>query len=175
MDLITARLALRPASPEHVDLHVELDSDPEVMRFISGGRASTREEIEQIVREVRGTRWTATLLDSGLFVGWFSLRSSGRAEFELGYRLRRAMWGEGLATEGTRTLVDHAFIARDAARVWAQTMTVNARSRAVMERCGLRYSRTFRYDWPDVIEGGDEGDVEYELLREGWLALPNGR
>ena len=63
--------------------------------------------------------------------------------------------------------------------VWAQTRAasraMNAWSRAVMERCGLRYSRTFRYDWPDVIEGGDEGDVEYELLREGWLALPNGR
>ena len=174
MELITARLALRPASPEHVDLHVELDADPEVMRYISGGRASTRLEIEQIVRGVRGTRWTATLLDSGLFVGWFSLRSSGPGEFDLGYRLRRAMWGQGLATEGTRALVDHAFTARDAARVWAQTMMVNARSRAVMERCGLRYLRTFRYEWPDVIEGGDEGDVEYELAREDWLASRNG-
>lgn len=169
MELITARLALRPASPEHVDLHVELDSDPEVMRFISGGRASTREEIEQIVREVRGTRWTATLLESEVFAGWFSLRSSGPGEFELGYRLRRAMWGQGLATEGTKALIDHAFSAGDAARVWAQTMTVNARSRAVMERGGLRYMRTFHYDWPDVIEGGDEGDVEYELFREDWL------
>ncbi len=174
MELITARLALRPASPEHVDLHVELDADPEVMRYISGGRASTREEIERIVREVRGTRWTATLLDSELFVGWFSLRSSAPAEFELGYRLSRAMWGQGLATEGTRALVDHAFTARDAARVWAQTMTVNARSRAVMERCGLHYVRTFHYDWPEAIEGGDEGDVEYDLAREGWLALCNG-
>lgn len=169
MELITTRLALRPASPEHVDLHVELDSDPEVMRYINGGRASTRAEIEQIVSEVRGTRCTATLLDSGLFVGWFSLRSSGPAEFELGYRLSRTMWGQGLATEGTRALVDHAFTARDAARVWAQTMTVNARSRAVMKRCGLHHARTFHYAWPDLIEGGDEGDVEYELVRPDWL------
>lgn len=171
MELITARLALRPASAEHVDLHVELDSDPEVMRYISGGRASTREEIEQIVREVRGTRWTATMLDSGAFVGWFSLRSSGPSEFELGYRLRHAMWGQGLATEGTTALVEHAFIECGARRVWAQTMTVNARSRAVMERCGLRYLKTFHYDWPDVIEGGDEGDVEYDLARDEWLVL----
>ncbi len=170
MELITARLALHPASAEHVDLHVELDSDPEVMRYISGGRASTRDEIEQIVREVRGTRWTATLLDSGVFVGWFSLRSSGPGEFELGYRLSRAMWGQGLATEGTRALVDHAFTALGAARVWAQTMTVNPRSRAVMKRCGLHYVRTFHYDWPEAIEGGDEGDVEYELVRDDWLA-----
>ncbi len=174
MELITARLALRPALLEHVDLHVELDSDPEVMRFINGGSTGTREEIERIVREVRGTRWTATLLDSELFVGWFSLRSSGLGEFELGYRLRHPMWGQGLATEGTQALVDHAFRDHAARRVWAQTMTVNLRSRAVMDRCGLHYVRTFHYDWPEVIEGGDEGDVEYELVRSDWLTRRGG-
>lgn len=170
MDLITARLAVRPASPAHVDLHIELDSDPEVMRYITGGRASSRDEIEEIVRDVRGTRWTATLLDSELFVGWFSLRQSGPGEFEIGYRLLRSLWGQGLATEGTAALIDHAFTEQPATRVWAQTMTVNTRSRRVMERCGLRYVRTFRYEWPEAIEGGDEGDVEYELVRGDWQA-----
>ena len=140
------------------------------MRYITGGRSSSRDEIEAIVREVRGTRWTATLRHSGAFVGWFSLRQSEPGEFEIGYRLLRAMWGQGLATEGTVALVDHAFTTHSASRVWAQTMTVNARSRAVMDRCGLRYVRTFHYDWPEMIEGGDEGDVEYELVRPDWLA-----
>ena len=43
-----------------------------------------------------------------------------------------------------------------------------------MERCGLHYVRTFHYDWPEAIEGGDEGDVEYELVRDDWLASRNG-
>jgi RimJ/RimL family protein N-acetyltransferase len=47
-------------------------------------------------------------------------------------------------------------------------MTVNARSRRVMERCGLRYVRTFHLEWPEPIEGTEEGDVEYELTKAEW-------
>ncbi|WP_206061324.1 GNAT family N-acetyltransferase [Nonomuraea basaltis] len=54
--------------------------------------------------------------------------------------------------------------------MFARTMTVNAGSRRVMEKCGLRFVRTFFEDWPHPIEGSDQGDVEYELLRAGWEA-----
>jgi len=47
-------------------------------------------------------------------------------------------------------------------------MTVNIASRRVMERCGLRYVRTFFDEWPEPIEGSDEGDVEYVLTRGDW-------
>ncbi len=47
-------------------------------------------------------------------------------------------------------------------------MTVNTASRRVMERCGLRYVRTFFDEWPEPIDGSDEGDVEYELTRAEW-------
>jgi RimJ/RimL family protein N-acetyltransferase len=45
-------------------------------------------------------------------------------------------------------------------------MAVNLASRRVMERCGLRHVRTFHLDWPEPIAGSDQGEVEYELLRE---------
>jgi RimJ/RimL family protein N-acetyltransferase len=96
------------------------------------------------------------------------LRPVGRHERELGYRLRRACWGRGLATEGARALIDLAFGELDASRVWAQTMTVNRASRAVMERCGMRYVRRFHLEWPEPIEGTEEGDVEYALSRADW-------
>jgi len=73
-----------------------------------------------------------------------------------------------LAIEGARAVIDMAFEVFDAARVWAETMTVNRRSRRVMERCGLRYVRTFHLEWDDPIEGTEFGEVEYELLRSGW-------
>ena len=44
-------------------------------------------------------------------------------------------------------------------------MAVNTRSRAVMERCGLRHVRTFHLDFDDPIPGSEEGEVEYELRR----------
>jgi RimJ/RimL family protein N-acetyltransferase len=53
-------------------------------------------------------------------------------------------------------------------RVFAHTMTVNVRSRRVMEKTGLRYVRTFFEEWPETIEGSEHGDVEYALTREEW-------
>jgi RimJ/RimL family protein N-acetyltransferase len=165
----TARLRLRPIASDDVDRLVELDADPEVMRFISGGVPTSRAEVQRIVARSIGHRWLAFDLDGDEFVGWFALRPSAVRDRELGYRLRRASWGRGLATEGARVLIDLAFTALDASRVWAQTMTVNTASRRVMEHCGLRFVRTFFMEWPEPIAGSEEGDVEYELTRADWM------
>jgi RimJ/RimL family protein N-acetyltransferase len=47
-------------------------------------------------------------------------------------------------------------------------MVVNAASRRVMENAGPKLVRTFHQPWPDYIEGEEEGDVEYALLRSEW-------
>src|SRR5512143_1992882 len=138
---------------DDVDLLVALDADPEVMRYVNGGKPSPRDETERIVRRSLGHRWVAFERDGDAFVGWFGLRPAGPHERELGYRLPRACWGRGLATEGSLALIDLAFTGLGARRVLAHTMTVNAASRAVMERCGLRYVRTFHLEWPEPIEG----------------------
>jgi RimJ/RimL family protein N-acetyltransferase len=62
-------------------------------------------------------------------------------------------------------LIRKAFIEYGVRRVIAQTMTVNTASRRVMEKCGLSYVRTFFQDWPEAIEGTEQGDVEYALDR----------
>ena len=53
-------------------------------------------------------------------------------------------------------------------RVIGQTMTVNTGSRAVLERVGLTYVRTFPTSMTPPVEGVDEGEVEYEMTREQW-------
>lgn len=163
----TERLSLRPITIDDVELLVELDRDPEVMRYLTGGKPSTREEVAAIVEGSIGYRWIATDRVSGAFVGWFGLYPGGEGEYELGYRLRRDAWGRGLATEGSRALIRLAFEEWGARRVFAQTMAVNDRSRAVMERCGMRYVRTFHLTWEDPIDGTEHGEVEYETLRAG--------
>jgi len=62
-------------------------------------------------------------------------------------------------------LIDFGFSVRGLDRIWAQTMTVNQRSRRVMEACGMTQVRTFRMDWPEVIDGTEYGDVECEIRR----------
>jgi RimJ/RimL family protein N-acetyltransferase len=165
----TVRLVLRPISLDDVDLLVDLDSDPEVMRYLSG-RPSTRLEVETAVRDRLGWRWIATERVSGDFVGWFGLVPGPEESYDVGYRLRRAWGGRGLASEGTKALIDAAFRVLQARRVTAQTMAVNARSRAVMARCGMRHSRTFHQEWDDPLPGTEHGEVEYKITRAEWEA-----
>jgi RimJ/RimL family protein N-acetyltransferase len=181
--LETERLVLRRVTPGDVDALVELDSDPAVMRFINGGRATAREEIELDIlpawmrwyeRAGGYGFWAAIEKPSGAFIGWFHLRPHADGapdEPELGYRLRAASWGLGYATEGSCALVDHAFRELGAARVTAATMAVNTASRRVMEKAGLRYVRTYFADWPERIDGDECGDVEYALARAEWAQV----
>ncbi len=186
--LETERLVLREFTADDVDNLVELDADPEVMHFISGGRPTSRDEIQQVVLphmlrfydESTGMGfWAVEVKTTGEFLGWFHLRPGDgheTTEPELGYRLRRSAWGQGYATEGGRALIDKAFAQLGVRRVLAETMTVHTASRRVMERCGLRLVREFHADWPDRIPGDEHGDVEYAIDREEWeLQRPSPR
>jgi RimJ/RimL family protein N-acetyltransferase/uncharacterized damage-inducible protein DinB len=178
--LETERLVLRAFTMSDLDLVVELDGDPDVMHYITGGRPNSREELETDFlpawlsyydRYPAYGFWAAIEKATGEFLGWFHLRPPpGRPpdEPELGYRLRKAAWGKGYATEGSRALLQLAFTELDASRVTAETMAVNTASRRVMAKAGLRFFRTFFQDWPDVIEGSEHGDVEYAISRADW-------
>ncbi len=87
--LETERMVLRPVGLGDVDALVELDGDPEVMRFLTG-RPSTRAEVESRVRAALGHRWMAWSRGDRSFVGWFSIEPRPRQERELGYRLARS-------------------------------------------------------------------------------------
>jgi len=178
--LETEHLVLRRFTRDDVDNLVELDSDPEVMRFINGGRPTPREEIENEVlpaflghyeRFAGQGFWAAEEKPTRRFIGWFHLRPAQGAppgEVELGYRLRRSAWGKGYATEGSRALIDKGFAELGVRRIVAFTMVVHVASRRVMEKAGLKFVRTFHQPWPDYIEGEEEGDIEYALSRADW-------
>ena len=178
--LETARLVLRQFTEDDVDNLVELDSDPDVMHFITGGRPTPRREVESDVlprfldyyeRFAGYGFWAAVEKSSGQFVGWFHFRPVAAAhpnEVELGYRLLKSAWGKGYATEGSRALIHKGFAELGVERVVAFTMVVHVASRRVMEKAGLRLVRTFHQPWPDYIDGEEKGDVEYALLRSEW-------
>jgi RimJ/RimL family protein N-acetyltransferase len=178
--LETEHLVLRRFAHDDVDNLVELDGDPEVMRYITGGRPTSRDEIQSDVlpaflgyyeRYPGYGFWAAVERSTGSFIGWFHFRAAKGAppgEVELGYRLRRSAWGKGYATEGSRALIDRGFSELGVQRVVAFTMVVHVASRRVMEKAGLKFVRTFHQAWPDHIEGDEKGDVEYALHRSEW-------
>ncbi|MFG1705796.1 GNAT family N-acetyltransferase [Nonomuraea sp. M3C6] len=173
--LETDRLTLRRFAESDADDLFALHNDPEVMRYLNGGRPTPREVIvgETLPRFIASGFFAAFEKSSGGFLGWFHLRpgqGNPADEPELGYRLHKAAWGKGYATEGSLALIDKAFEELGARRVYAETMTVNLGSRRVMEKCGLRFVRTFFEEWPEVIDGSDQGEVEYEMWRSEWEA-----
>jgi RimJ/RimL family protein N-acetyltransferase len=184
--LETERLVLRRFTEDDVENLVELDSDPEVMRYLTGGIPPPREAIE---REVlprilsyyeRGDRfglWAAIEKATGDFLGWFHFRplpDAGGDEPELGYRLRKAAWGKGYGTEGSRALIRKGFTEFGIRRVVASTYQDNRASRRVMEKIGMTLVRTFRptpeqlASWGTSPEIWDGDDVEYALERADW-------
>ncbi|WP_239144521.1 GNAT family N-acetyltransferase [Streptomyces sp. SID14515] len=178
--LETDRLVLRPVTVADAPDLLALDNDPAVMRYINGGRPTSPEDIRDRTlprllhdHPCTGTRgyWAAQRKDTGAFLGWFELRppdDHDPAVAELGYRLNRAAWGRGYATEGARALVDKGFTDLGVRRVTANTMAVNTGSRRVMEKTGLTFLRAYTEDWPEAIEGSEHGEVEYVLTREAW-------
>ncbi|MBB4938228.1 RimJ/RimL family protein N-acetyltransferase [Streptosporangium album] len=182
--LETDRLTLRRFTETDEDNLVELNGDPEVMRFLTGGRPTPRDEIRNTVlpsflgyyeRPGGFGFWAAVERSTGRFLGWFHLRPRREdGEIELGYRLNRSAWGRGYATEGSRALIDKGFTELGVERVVAETMAVNLGSRRVMEKSGLTLVRAFHQDWPDAIAGSEHGEVEYALTRADWEARRRG-
>ncbi len=65
-------------------------------------------------------------------------------------------------------MIDKGFTELGVQRVVASTMVVNVASRRVMQKAGLRFVRKVHQSWPDFIEGEEEGDLEYALLKSEW-------
>jgi len=176
----TPRLVLRRFTMADVDNLVSLDADPDVMRFVTGGIPTAREQIEtEILPAFLGYYeryegygfWAAIEKPAGQFLGWFHFRPREGAspdEAELGYRLRKSAWGQGYATEGSRALIAKGFTEFGVQRVVAEAMAVNMASRRVMEKAGLTLVRAFHQPWPYPIEGDELGDVEYALTKADW-------
>ena len=107
MFLATERLLLRRFTEDDVDNLEQLDGDPDVMRFVTGGRLTPRDEIENEVlpaflgyyeRYPGYGFWAAIEASTGRFLGWFHFRPDDPAkadEVELGYRLRKDRLGAG--------------------------------------------------------------------------------
>jgi RimJ/RimL family protein N-acetyltransferase len=187
--LETERLVLRRFTNDDVDNLCELDSDPEVLRFINGGTPTPRHVIQEGIlpgflsfyeRYEELGFWAAVEKTSGEFVGWFALHPEGGRDahdLALGYRLRRKCWGRGYGTEVTKALIHKAFADLAARRVFACTYSENIASRRVMEKSGMKLARTYRMTPTELASAmthvstravWPSEDVEYAVDREAW-------
>jgi RimJ/RimL family protein N-acetyltransferase len=184
--LETERLWLRGFTDSDADAQLlfDLDSDPEVMRFIGPFGMPTAEAYRERIRTVwlpyysphssRGF-WAIIEKDTEQFAGWCFLRPAIDYKFateagwtrpsdlELGYRLRRAAWGRGLATGASAVLVQCTLVDPAVTCVVAAALISNRASTRVMEKIGMTRVREF------AMPGFAESGVTFALWRAGCI------
>jgi RimJ/RimL family protein N-acetyltransferase len=184
---------LAPLGPEHRAALYELDTDPDVMRYIFTGNPLTVEESTMVFNHLLKIAES----DDGLgcwvgyngsqVVGWWVLAPSekqGKGQgteplprtnsnrIEIGMRVAPKFWGQGYAKEGLQALLKYCVEDLGAEEVFGETMAVNKGSRATMAKCGLKHVRTWhsKYEKFTPPPGIEEGEVEYRVTREEWFS-----
>jgi RimJ/RimL family protein N-acetyltransferase len=142
--LETPRLRLRPRTLEDVDAIVAMDSDPEVRRYLGGPLAPMAHRTEVPGNIVDGTmsdylRWAIEWKDRPGFLGQCGIRLCHLpGTTELTWRLVRAAWRQGVASEAAAAMLAHARAERGAGPVVAFIHPDNAGSQGVARKLGLR-------------------------------------
>ena len=152
--LTTDRLLLRVPSEEDVEPLLEMNTDPEVMRYIGDGSLGPldRESTAAIVARAR-QQWadsgygmlSVITRDGGGYAGWVTLTVPRflpqiLPAVEIGWRFRRSYWGNGYATEAARPLLAHGFEKAGLDRVVSIRHPDNDASGRVMTKLGLRFA-----------------------------------
>jgi RimJ/RimL family protein N-acetyltransferase len=146
----TERLLLRPWRPDDVGPYAAIVADPEVMRHMGSGPMDRAAASAQVARFAAGTALSGVYHTAaedratGELIGRIGLFHQpewpGPHKVEVGWLLARRAWGRGLATEGARAAVNYGFQELGLPVIVSFTVPENVRSRAVMERLGMRQS-----------------------------------
>jgi RimJ/RimL family protein N-acetyltransferase len=150
--LHTGRLGFRPWAEADLALALGLWGDPEVTRLI-GGPFSHDQVRDRLAREMasllthRIQYWPIFLLAGGAHVGCCGLRPYQPEDrvYEIGFHLRRAHQGQGLAVEAARAVIALAFGELNASGLFAGHHPSNAASRRVLEKLGFHYTHDAFY------------------------------
>ncbi|WP_344574501.1 GNAT family N-acetyltransferase [Streptomyces lunalinharesii] len=171
-ELHTDRLVLRQWRAADLAPWAAMNADPEVREHL--GDLLTREQSDASVArfqaefDARGYGWWAVeVRATGEFIGFAGLDVVDDdlpfTGVEIGWRLARAAWGQGYATEAARRVLTHGFDALGLPEVLAVTTATNHRSQAVMGRIGMTRVPEYDFDDPAAPEGPLRPNVVYRI------------
>jgi ribosomal-protein-alanine N-acetyltransferase len=161
-ELTTRRLLLRRWREADAATFAALNADPQVMKYFP--RPLTRAESDSLIAAIEAGferegfgLWALEARSSGEFVGFAGLaRPAFEADFtpavEVGWRLARSAWDNGYATEAAVASLDFGFGQHGLGEIVSFTAAGNRRSRAVMERLGMRRDPQDDFDPPQLPE-----------------------
>lgn len=153
ISLTTPRLHLRQLVEDDAPELYLLNSDPEVLRYTGDKPYASVEEARAFIRGYdqytlyqRG-RLGMFLKETGAFAGWCGLKyHPENEETELGFRLKRAYWNKGYATEAARASLDYGFNELKLPTIMGRVIKDNTASIRVLEKIGMRYWKDFDFE-----------------------------
>lgn len=150
---------LRELLSDDLDGMFELDSDPEVHRYLGNKPVVEKEQLVEVINKVRMQyqqygigRWAIVDKNTNDFIGWAGLKFvtekiNGHQNFyDLGYRLIRRYWGLGIATETANAALAYAFNTLALDELYAAASCENVASNKVLHRIGMKCVETFYYE-----------------------------
>jgi len=177
--LATERLLLRPWKDEDLPAFAAMNNDPDVMAFMP--KRLSREESDATAERIRNQietagwgLWALEVTGFAPFAGFVGLSAPRfKAHFtpcvEVGWRLAKTYWGKGYATEAGRAVIAYGFDTLGLSQIVSFTTPGNWRSRAVMERLGMRHDPRDDFDHPALETGHPlRQHVLYRLTKASW-------
>jgi ribosomal-protein-alanine N-acetyltransferase len=160
----TERLILREMILSDDEGMFELDSNPEVHRFLGNKPVKGIEESRVYIDNVRTQyaengigRWAVILKETNEFIGWSGIKlikdsiNNHQNFYEIGYRFIQKHWGKGYATEAGLAFVDYAFNEMKVENLYAYADAGNINSRRILEKLGMHYVNSFEYDGEEEV------------------------
>ncbi|MDB5507352.1 MAG: Acetyltransferase [Devosia sp.] len=178
MQILTDRLLLRPLRDDDRAVNAEIFADPTVRRFalsvLEPKAANARLDRFMAEHTERGFGMLAAEdRRDGSFIGVIGLTGFGavlkaaipsQPSLQIAWQLATRVWGQGLATEGARAVLDHAWTALHETEVVAVTASINMPSRRVMEKIGMHHEPSDDFLSPDFPKGHPlEPHVLYQI------------
>jgi ribosomal-protein-alanine N-acetyltransferase len=145
--LQTERLYLREFTMDDAQLLVDLNANPEVVKYVHElpvDHAKALEVLETIIlpqyKLYNHGRWAVHLKSNSAFIGWCGLKYvKERDEIDLGYRFFQQYWGKGYATESAKAVIDYGKKVLQLPDIMAQAHVENMASQNVLKKCGLQF------------------------------------
>jgi RimJ/RimL family protein N-acetyltransferase len=169
----TQRLLIREIRDEDVNGIFELDTDPEVHKYLGNKPITSMEQaatlikfIQQQYRENGIGRWAVIEKETNNFIGWTGLKLITEKTndhinyYDLGYRFIRKYWGKGYATETANATLKYAFDTLRLTAVYAMAEVKNEASNTILKKVGLQWIETFDYE--------REVHNWYKITKEEW-------
>lgn len=153
------RLIFREFTPEDAPGMFELNLAPEVQQFTGDAPFNSIDEARSFIMDYTQYqdygygRWTVLLKDTNEYIGWCGLKYIPEyKDVDLGYRLLKKYWGQGLATEASKASLDYGFNQLNMDRIVGRAHVNNHASIRVLEKSGLTFEKEMDYDIGPTVQ-----------------------